>query len=65
MAEGGGDALLQGYNNWHGAGGGSVYQVNSETIIVFFSYDNAGIAHLRIAQLIWSDSDWPTAKQIY
>lgn len=62
MSAGGGELVLQGNQNWHGAGGASVYNFKGQDKIVFFSYDNTGVERLRIADVSWDNEDWPLAE---
>jgi arabinan endo-1,5-alpha-L-arabinosidase len=62
MSAGGGELILEGSKNWHGAGGASVYNFNGQEKIVFFSHDNSGIARLRIADLKWDTAGWPAVQ---
>jgi arabinan endo-1,5-alpha-L-arabinosidase len=59
MSAGGGELILEGTKNWHGAGGASVYNFHGKDKIVFFSHDNNGVARLRIADLKWDAAQWP------
>jgi arabinan endo-1,5-alpha-L-arabinosidase len=60
MAAGGGELVLAGSTNWHGAGGASVYNFKGQDKIVFFSHDNTGVPRLRIADLRWDAAAWPS-----
>lgn len=62
LNEGGGTLLVQGNENWYGAGHNSTYTFNGEDYIFFHAYDakNKGIPKLKVAELKWEDN-WPIA----
>ncbi|RUO32447.1 arabinan endo-1,5-alpha-L-arabinosidase [Aliidiomarina soli] len=64
MNEGGGSVILEGNEDWYGAGHNSVYNFNGVDYLVFHAYEAAddGLQKLKIAQINWSDG-WPEIDQ--
>ncbi|HEU5080803.1 MAG TPA: glycoside hydrolase family 43 protein [Opitutaceae bacterium] len=62
MLNGGGTILEAGGDRWKGPGGQDVYDNNGTWVIARHAYDavNNGAPTLRIADLYWDSSDWPT-----
>jgi arabinan endo-1,5-alpha-L-arabinosidase len=61
LNEGGGTLLIQGNENWYGAGHNSAYTFDGKDYIVFHAYDakQNGRPVLKIDQLQWDDALWP------
>ncbi len=66
LNEGGGTILIQGNENWHGAGHNSAYTFDGKDYIVFHAYDAKQKARpiLKINQLQWDDGLWPVVKPL-
>ena len=64
LNEGGGTLLIQGNENWYGAGHSSTYTFNGIDYIFFHAYDakDNGKPKLKIAELIWDEDWWPELK---
>ncbi len=64
MLKGGGTLLEEGGDRWKGPGGQYVYQLGNEWLLAKHAYDaeNSGIPALRIDDLYWDTSKWPTFK---
>jgi arabinan endo-1,5-alpha-L-arabinosidase len=63
LNDGGGTLLIQGNENWYGAGHNSTYTFNGKDYIFFHAYDakDKGTPKLKIAELAWLDN-WPHLK---
>lgn len=61
LNEGGGTLLIQGNENWYGAGHNSTYTFDGKDYIVFHAYDakQKGRPILQIEQLKWDADLWP------
>jgi arabinan endo-1,5-alpha-L-arabinosidase len=61
LDEGGGTVVLQGDQQWPGAGHNAVYTFDHTDYLVFHAYDAAdgGKPKLRIKKLHWDESGWP------
>lgn len=57
---GGGSILVQGDENWYGAGHNSIYTFDGKDYLVFHAYDasDEGKSKLRIKEVDWQDG-WP------
>ncbi len=66
LAEGGGTLLIQGDENWFGAGHNSTYTFDGKDYIVFHAYDakQKGRPILIINELQWDDAFWPNVKPL-
>ena len=64
LNEGGGTLLIQGNENWYGAGHNSAYTFDGKDYIFFHAYDakDKGISKLRVSEIIWDDEFWPIIK---
>lgn len=65
LNEGGGTLLIQGNQNWYGAGHNSTYTFDGKDYIVFHAYDvkQKGRPILQIEQLNWDADLWPVLAQ--
>ena len=63
LNEGGGTLVLQGIENWYGAGHNSVYTFDGTDYMFFHAYDanDDGAPKLGIKEIEWVDG-WPTVK---
>ena len=61
LNEGGGTLLVEGNDNWYGAGHNSTYTFDGKDYIFFHAYDakDKGIPKLFVKELNWVN-DWPT-----
>jgi arabinan endo-1,5-alpha-L-arabinosidase len=60
--QGGGTLIAQGDATWAGPGGQSVMFVGTKAYLMYHAYAMSdGTATLRIADLVWDASGWPTA----
>ncbi|PKD19693.1 ABC transporter substrate-binding protein [Salegentibacter salinarum] len=61
LNEGGGTLVIQGNENWYGAGHNSVYTFNGKDYMFFHAYDaqDGAKPKLKIKELSW-DKGWPT-----
>jgi beta-xylosidase len=66
LNEGGGTLLIQGDQNWFGAGHNSTYTFDGKDYIVFHAYDakQKGRPLLQIKQLKWDDGLWPVVEPL-
>ena len=66
LNEGGGTLLIQGNENWYGAGHNSAYTFDGKDYIVFHAYDakQKGRPFLKINQLKWDDALWPIVEPL-
>jgi beta-xylosidase len=64
LTEGGGTLLIQGNQNWFGAGHNSAYTFDDKDYIIFHAYDakQKGRPVLQIKQLKWDNALWPVVK---
>lgn len=64
LNEGGGTLLIQGGQNWYGAGHNSAYTIDGKDYIVFHAYDvkQKGRPILQIEQLKWDADLWPVLE---
>lgn len=64
LNEGGGTLLIQGNENWYGAGHNSAYTFDGKDYIFFHAYDvkDKGISKLRVSEIVWDDEFWPIIK---
>lgn len=60
MAKGGGTLVLEGNDQWPGAGHNSAYTLQGRDVLVFHAYDadDQGRSKLKIAEITWKDG-WP------
>lgn len=63
LNEGGGTLVLQGNENWYGAGHNSVYNFEGKDYMFFHAYDanDEGAPKLGIKEIKWEDG-WPTVE---
>lgn len=66
LNDGGGTLILEGNENWYGAGHNSVYTFNNKDYIFFHAYDanDKGIPKLKVKELKWDDNAWPIKVQL-
>lgn len=64
LTEGGGTLLIQGDQNWFGAGHNSTYTFDGKDYIIYHAYDakQKGRPVLQIKQLKWDDGLWPVVE---
>lgn len=64
LNNGGGSLLIEGNENWFGAGHTSTYTFNNKDYIFFHAYDakNKGVPLLKVAELSWDENLWPILK---
>ena len=64
LNEGGGTILVEGNENWYGAGHNSTYTFKGKDYIFFHAYDakDKGIPKLKSAELEW-ENNWPKLKK--
>jgi len=64
LNNGGGSLLIEGNENWFGAGHNSTYTFNNKDYIFFHAYDakNKGVPLLKVAELSWDENLWPILK---
>ncbi|MEC7785076.1 MAG: arabinan endo-1,5-alpha-L-arabinosidase [Bacteroidota bacterium] len=64
LTNGGGTLIIEGNDNWYGAGHNSTYTFDGEDYIIFHAYDanDNGAPKLKIAELQWDAEGWPTLK---
>ena len=65
LNEGGGTLLIQGNENWYGAGHNSTYTFDGKDYIIYHAYDvkQKGRPILQIKQLQWDADLWPVVEQ--
>ncbi|PRX46853.1 arabinan endo-1,5-alpha-L-arabinosidase [Salegentibacter salegens] len=65
LNEGGGTLVIQGNENWYGAGHNSTYTFNGKDYMFFHAYDanDEGAPKLKIKELSW-DKGWPTVAPL-
>ena len=61
MTEGGGSLVIEGDENWAGAGHCSAYTFSGKDYLVFHAYDvsDNGRSKLKIAEMTWDEEGWP------
>jgi len=61
LNEGGGTLLIEGNENWYGAGHNSAYTFDGKDYIIFHAYDSKqkGKPILKIKQMQWDSDLWP------
>ena len=66
LNEGGGTLLIQGNENWFGAGHNSAYTFDGKDYIIFHAYDSKqkGRPVLKIDQLKWDAALWPMVEPL-
>ncbi|TRX22269.1 arabinan endo-1,5-alpha-L-arabinosidase [Flavobacterium franklandianum] len=66
LNEGGGTLLIQGNQNWFGAGHNSTYTFDGKDYIVYHAYDakQKGRPVLQIKQLQWDADLWPVVESL-
>ncbi len=64
MNKGGGTIILEGNEDWYGAGHNSIYNFDGTDYLVFHAYeaDDDGLQKLKIAEVEWNDG-WPSIDQ--
>ncbi|MBZ9629528.1 arabinan endo-1,5-alpha-L-arabinosidase [Salegentibacter sp. LM13S] len=64
LNEGGGTLVVQGNENWYGAGHNSTYTFNGKDYMFFHAYDanDKGAPKLKVAELEWDEEQWPSLK---
>lgn len=57
----GGTVILEGNEDWYGAGHNSTYTFNGTDYLVFHAYEAAddGLQKLKIAEIEWTEDGWP------
>ncbi|MFV8342504.1 arabinan endo-1,5-alpha-L-arabinosidase [Flavobacterium sp. XS2P39] len=66
LNEGGGTLLIQGNENWYGAGHNSAYTFDGKDYMVYHAYDakQSGRPVLKIKQLQWDADLWPVVEPL-
>ncbi|MEN3323670.1 arabinan endo-1,5-alpha-L-arabinosidase [Mariniflexile soesokkakense] len=64
LNNGGGTLIIEGNENWYGAGHNSTYTFDGKDYIVFHAYDakENGSPKLKISELSWDNEGWPSLK---
>mgnify|MGYP003629693549 FL=1 len=64
LNNGGGTLIIEGNDNWYGAGHNSTYTFDGKDYIIFHAYDanDNGAPKKKIAELQWDAEAWPTLK---
>tara|TARA_B100000949_G_scaffold116992_1_gene103273 strand:+ start:601 stop:1581 length:981 start_codon:yes stop_codon:yes gene_type:complete len=64
LNNGGGTLIIEGNENWYGAGHNSTYTFDGKDYIIFHAYDanDNGAPKLKIAELQWDAEGWPSLK---
>lgn len=64
LNEGGGTLIIEGNENWNGAGHNSAYTFDGKDYIIFHAYDanQNGASKLKISELAWDEDLWPSLK---
>lgn len=64
LNNGGGTLIIEGNDNWYGAGHNSTYTFDGKDYIIFHAYDanDNGAPKLKIAELQWDAEAWPILK---
>jgi beta-xylosidase len=65
LDEGGGSVIIQGNENWYGAGHNSVYTFDGKDYVFFHAYKtkNDGKSMLETRELLWDANQWPIIIQ--
>ncbi len=65
LNEGGGTLLVEGNENWYGAGHNSTYTFDGTDYMFFHAYDanDKGAPKLKVAELEWDEEKWPKLKK--
>lgn len=66
LFHGGGSLVIQGNENWYGAGHCSVYNFAGEDHLFLHAYDakDEGRSKLKIRTIRWSDDGWPLVRPL-
>ena len=66
LFHGGGTLVIQGNENWYGAGHCSVYHFDGEDRLFFHAYDagDNGRSKLKIKTIRWTSDGWPRVKPL-
>lgn len=66
LFHGGGSLVIQGNENWYGAGHCSVYHFGEEDYLFFHAYDAAdkGISKLKVKSIFWTPDGWPRVRPL-
>lgn len=64
MTKGGGSLILEGDTQWYGVGHNAVCTSDGKDFLIFHGYDasDKGRSKLRIEELTWDASNWPSVK---
>lgn len=67
LNNGGGSLVLEGNENWFGAGHNSAYTFDGKDYIIFHAYEKKynGASKLKVAELQWDAELWPVLGKIY
>lgn len=67
LNNGGGSLVLEGNENWYGAGHNSAYTFDGKDYIIFHAYEKKhnGASKLKVAELQWDAELWPVLGKIY
>lgn len=65
LDQGGGTLLIEGNEDWYGAGHNSTYTFDGTDYIFFHAYDahDNGAPKLKVAELEWDEEQWPKLKE--
>lgn len=65
MNQGGGTLLIEGNEDWNGAGHPSIYNFSGKDYMFFHAYDanDEGRSKLKIAEVDWDEEAWPQLNQ--
>lgn len=65
LLEGGGTLLVEGNENWYGAGHSSTYTFAGKDYLFFHAYDakDNGSPRLKVTELDWTEDLWPVLKK--
>ncbi|MCI5083031.1 MAG: arabinan endo-1,5-alpha-L-arabinosidase [Saprospiraceae bacterium] len=66
LFHGGGSLVIQGNDNWYGAGHCSIYHFGEEDYLFFHAYDASdnGRSKLKIRPVYWTSEGWPRVKPL-
>ncbi|MCB0640000.1 MAG: arabinan endo-1,5-alpha-L-arabinosidase [Phaeodactylibacter sp.] len=66
LFHGGGSLVIQGNENWYGAGHCSVYTFEGEDYLFFHAYDASEEGHSKrkVRSIWWSEEGWPFVKPL-
>ena len=66
LFHGGGSLVIQGNENWYGAGHCSVYTFDNEDYLFFHAYDasDEGRSKLKIRKINWTSDGWPWVDRL-